>query len=550
MSALIRGAEAPPGAIHDGVRRAAAAHPDRIAVRCGPRQVSYRELLAQADRVAAALWQRGVRPGALIPVAARRSVELPAVLLGVLMTGAAYGLLDVRWPEARVESLIAAMHPPLVAADPAGAKLCAEAGIEHVSFADLLAHPAYESGSGAADLARMMPAVSPDAASTLFWTSGSTGRPKGVLSTHQATTRLFGDHPCTPFGEAPVMANAAAVPWDAFTLELWGMLLHGGTVLVHEDDLLLPANLRDYIRVQGMTHLFLTPSLFDMLVQADLDCLAGISVLILGGDKPSAASCAKFLAAFPRTELYNGYGPVESCVFASTWRITPEDVAPGAAGGVPIGRPVAGTGLCIVDEGRSVPCGRLGEIAISGAGLALGYLDDPERTAQSFRTVVVDGEQVRVYLTGDQGRLDADGVLHFAGRRDNQFKIAGHRIEAGEVEAAARSAGCAQALALPLRVAGVDKLVLFAVLDRSAEAVDAASADAAGADGGEFALRSALAQTLPAYMVPSRIHLVESFPLLENTKIDRRRLTEAHGYQYTNTSGTAQPSRQGGEGRP
>ena len=178
---------------------------------------------------------------------------------------------------------------------------------------------------------------------------------------------------------------------------------------------------------------------------------------------------------------------------------------------------MAGTGLCVVREGEVLPRGELGEIALSGSGLARGYLDDPRRTDESFRSVQVDGERVRVYLTGDQGRLDAGGVLHFAGRADTQFKIAGHRIEAGEVEAGARVAGCAQAVALPVRAAGELRLVLFAV-----PAEDGLS---------ETGLRATLADLLPAYLVPARVHLLAGFPLMENTKIDRRRLAADHGYQ-------------------
>jgi len=509
MNFLVRGVEAPAEAIHPGVLRTAARHPGRTAVRCGPRRITYRELAADAHRVARSLRRRGVRPGELVPVVARRGVDLPALLLGVLMAGAGYALLDVRWPTARVADLVAAMRPCVVVADPSGAKPLVEEGIEYVLLADLLAD---DSADAAGD---ELPEVAPAAVATLFWTSGSTGRPKGVPSTHQATTRLFGADPCVPFGPEPVMANAAAVPWDAFSLELWAMLLRGGTVLVHEDDLLLPANLRGYIRDDGMTHLFLTPALFDVLVQADLDCLSGIRVLTLGGDRPSVDSCAKFLAAFPDAELYNGYGPVESCVFASTWRITLADLEAGRP--IPVGRPVAGTGLCVVRDGTVLPRGELGEIALSGSGLARGYLDDPRRTNESFRSVRADGQDVRVYLTGDQGRLDEDGVLHFAGRADNQFKIAGHRIEAGEVEAGARAAGCAQAAAMSLRASGEPRLVLFAV-----PAEDGLT---------EAGLRAALAERLPAYLVPARVHLLPGFLLMENTKIDRRRLAADHGYQ-------------------
>lgn len=511
MTSVARGAPVPATTIHAEVLHAAQRYPDRVAVRCGQDAVTYARLGSDAWQVAVTLMRRGVRPGDLIPVMARRGRDLPAVLLGVLMSGAGYGMFDVRWPPARLAELVDAMQPPFVLADAAGTAVLGDVQLGYVPFEDVLA------GSGGAEC-EPLPQVAPDAVSTMFWTSGSTGRPKGVLSTHQATTRLFTEHPCVPFGDASVMANAAAVPWDAFTLELWSMLTRGGTVLVHEDDLLLPNSIRGYISDHGMTHLFLTPSLFDVIVQADLDCLKGLRVLVLGGDKPSPASCARFLEAFPDTELYNGYGPVESCVFASTWRIRDADLQ---GDGVPIGEPVAGTGLYVVRDGSPVPYGELGEIAVTGAGLALGYHGDPDRTAEVFRTVRVDGRELRAYHTGDRGWMDAEGVLHFAGREDNQFKIAGHRIEAGEIEAAACAAGCAQALVLPLRDGGAEKVVLFAV------PADPAAAEALGGGQG---LRDRLAARLPAYLVPARVHFADAFPLLENTKIDKLRLAASFGY--------------------
>ncbi len=206
--------------IHEAVLRAARAHPDHDAVRCGPSTLTYAELTAEGARAARALLERGVRPGDIVPVVGRRSVRLPGVLLGVLMAGAAYALLDPRWPTTRMSRLVGEMGSGPVLADPAGALQLDSAGLPYVPFGEL---------GGAAPTT--LPTVDPAAVAAVFWTSGSTGAPKAVLSPHRATTRLFGASPCVPFGEAPTMINAAAVPWDAFSLELWGMLTRGGTVL-------------------------------------------------------------------------------------------------------------------------------------------------------------------------------------------------------------------------------------------------------------------------------------------------------------------------------
>ncbi|WP_433498709.1 amino acid adenylation domain-containing protein [Sphaerimonospora sp. CA-214678] len=504
MTWTFRGPAVSGRTIHDAVVAAARRDPERIAVRCEEHAISYAELVTDAERIARHLIGTGVSPGGVVPVVARRTADLPAVLLGVLLAGAAYALLDVRWPVSRIASLLEAMRPAVVLADHTGAEHLAGAALECVPFAEL--DPKTD---------QALPEVTPDDVATLFWTSGSTGEPKAVLSPHRATTRLFGADPCVPYGRAPRMISAAAVAWDAFTLELWGMLTRGGTVLLHEDDVLLPASVRAYIADFGATHLFLTPALFDVLVTADVECFGGLRVLTLGGDRPSVENCRKLMDAFPSIELYNGYGPVESCVFVTTHRIGRTDLD--GDGGIPVGRPVAGTDIYVVRDGAPVPGGEPGEIAIGGTGLARGYLGDPRRTAEVFRDLVVEGGTRRVYLTGDRGWLDGTGTLHFGGRLDSQFKIAGHRIEPGEIEAAARAAGCAQAVAMPVtRRNGTRCIALFAVPSEGRVT--------------DESVRAALRERLPGYMVPAAVHLLDVFPFMENTKINRRMLASRFGY--------------------
>ncbi|MEU9864917.1 AMP-binding protein [Streptomyces sp. NPDC047971] len=496
--------------IHGALGRLARELPERDAIISSEGRVTYAELFTEARRISSVLTARGVVPGDIVPVVARRSRDLPAALLGILMTGAAYGMLDVRWPAARVGAFVKDMRPPVVLADAAGAVVLDEAGIVPVELAALRAD-----AHAAPTPTRPLPDVDPSATATVFWTSGSTGTPKAVLSPHRATTRLFTPTGFMDWGDTPVMINAAAVAWDAFTLELWGMLLRGGTVLVHEDDLLLPPAIRSYVADHGATHLFLTPSLYDVIAGGDIDCLAGLRALLLGGDKPSPSNCRALLAAYPDIELYNGYGPVESCVFATVHRIVEADTV--AAAGVPAGRPVPGTELHILRDGAPVPPGETGEVAIGGTGLAAGYLDAPDLTDAAFRDVTVDGRVRRVYLTGDRGRLDAAGVLHFSGREDAQIKVAGHRVEPAEIEAAALALGSTRSVVIaPRDRDGGRRLVLFAEKPETVAS--------------EAEMRSRLRATLPSYMVPAAVHFVSAMPLLDNTKIDKRRLSAHFGY--------------------
>ncbi|GFH35497.1 amino acid adenylation domain-containing protein [Streptomyces pacificus] len=471
--------------------------------------MTYAELAATSRRIAHRLVGHGVRPGSIVPVVARRSPDLAAVILGVLMAGGAYGILDVRWPIPRITRLLHTMHCPVVLADAAGSSRLGEARVGHTTFGEL------QRTASLPEVPAGLPHVPADACATLFWTSGSTGSPKAVMSPHRATTRLFTPNGFMDFGERPVMIHAAAVAWDAFTLELWGMLLSGGTAVVHEDDLLLPPAIRAYTRDLGATHLFLTPSLFDVIAGGDIHCLGGLRAVLLGGDRPPPANCGRLLDAYPDIELYNGYGPVESCVFATVHRVTGADT--GTATGIPAGLPVPGTQLYVVRDDAPVRRGETGEVAIGGTGLALGYLDAPDQTAAVFRHVMVDGDKIPVYLTGDQGRLDDSGALHFAGRRDAQIKIAGHRIEPAEIESAVRGLGSTRSVIMPIPDrSGTPRIILFAEMPHT--------------DMTELEMQGRLRETLPMYMVPAKVHFVSSMPLLENTKINKRELSARFGY--------------------
>lgn len=494
--------------IHDAFGQIAREFPDRNAVITAERGVTYAELSAKSRQIAHRLIGHGVRPGNIVPVAARRSPDLAAALLGILMAGGAYAILDVRWPIPRVTQLLHSMRPPVVLADAAGSARLDQAQISHTTFEHL-----QQTASSAVPVD--LPQVPPDACATLFWTSGSTGSPKAVQSPHRATTRLFAPNGFMDFGERPVMIHAAAVAWDAFTLELWGMLLGGGTAVVHEDDLLLPPAIRAYVRDLGATHLFLTPSLFDVIAGGDIDCLGGLRAVLLGGDKPSPANCRKLLDTYPGIELYNGYGPVESCVFATVHRITRDDTD--KASGIPAGLPVPGTELHVLRDGAPVHRGETGDVAIGGTGLALGYLDAPEQTAAVFQHITPDADEIPVYLTGDQGWMDESGVLHFVGRKDAQIKIAGHRIEPAEIESAVRALGSMRSVILPIADrSGTPRIVLFA--ERPEKAIT------------ELEMQGRLLEMLPTYMVPSKVHFLSSMPLLENTKINKRELSARFGY--------------------
>lgn len=492
--------------IHRAVARHAQEHPEAIALVHAKGRLTYRELDDLAEDWAARLVELGVGPGTIVPVCLPRSLELVAALLGVLKCGSAYAALDRRWPEERLDLIARSLPAPVAVA---------EAG-ERRTFGGLVTwHPPAEPPSRRLTTALHVEATAP---ASVFFTSGTTGRPKGVLSPHRATTRLFAHGGPMEFGRGHVMLQGAPIPWDAFTLELWGMLTTGGTAVLIEGDYLLPGTLAESVETEGVNTVWLTVSLFNLFVEEDLDSFSGVERVFIGGERVSPSHAARFMSSYPDISLFNGYGPVESCVFATVHRVLPADCA--AEEGIPIGRPVPATGVHVLEDGRELPPGDVGELCVSGAGLATGYLNDESLTAVKFPHVDLDGKPVRVYRTGDRGFLRPDGVFCFSGRADRQLKVRGHRIEPGEIEAHSNAlTQVAQSVLVPVtcELGSVESLALF---------YTPADAEASKGDGTdeERAIRLALGLSLPAYAVPDQIHRITRIPITPNGKTDRSAL--------------------------
>ncbi|WP_331742104.1 AMP-binding protein [Streptomyces sp. NBC_01006] len=487
-----------PQTLHTAVALRAAERPDATAVIHGARRVGYRELDAAADAWAAELGAHCVAEGDLVPVLLPRGIELITAVLAILKLGAAYALLDPAWPDRRIREVAAELDAPLIIGDSA-AGACAGLPSWNPPPAGQVPRP--PAGFRPAD-------TDPSAPACVFFTSGTTGRPKGVLTPHRATARLLRPGTFARFGTGTVIPLAAALPWDAFSLELWGALLGGGTSLVVDEPYLSGQAIREAVTVHGVDTLWLTSSLLNMTVDEDPDAFRGLAQVMTGGERLSVPHVRAFLRRHPSIALINGYGPVESTVFATTHRITEADCE--LPGGIPVGRPVPGTAVHLVD----------GEICVSGDGLALRYLGDDRLTEEKFPHIVLaDGSVTRVYRTGDLGRLDEDGVLHYLGRADRQVKIRGHRIEPAEVERQIEAVlpGVRACRVVPRRDAAgtAEALLAFCVPARPGDTLA----------GAEEVLRGALV----SYQRPEAVITLAAFPLTGNGKLDERALLESAG---------------------
>ncbi|MFE7610155.1 amino acid adenylation domain-containing protein [Streptomyces celluloflavus] len=492
--------------LHEAFERQAARSPESVALVFGEHRTGYRELDEAANRLAHHLTARGAGRGQVVAVCLERGPELITALLAVLKTGAAYALLDPAFPDRRLALTLRQTAARIVVTDDALAGRLAGAGqVRTVSLdqdrAAVAACSALAPRSGATPL---------DAACVMF-TSGSTGRPKGVLSPHRAAVRVVLDQEFVEFGPDQVWLQSAPMSWDAFSLELWGALLHGGTCVLHPGSAPDPAVIAELVAAHGVTTLWLSASLFNVLVDEETAVFGSVRQVITGGEAASGAHVAKVQRAFPGLTLVNGYGPVESMVFATARRIRTADTRRPS---VPIGEVLAHTSVHLLDDRMEpVPPGLTGELWIGGDGLALGYLDQPALTAERFTASPFHPGQ-RIYRTGDLARELPDGSLEFIGRADEQVKIRGFRVEPGEVRAALlRHPALADAAITAVRHGGGPKRL-------AAYAVPAPGAAAPGAT----ALRDFLNAVLPSHMVPAAFTTVDRLPLTPSGKLDRSAL--------------------------
>jgi amino acid adenylation domain-containing protein/non-ribosomal peptide synthase protein (TIGR01720 family) len=493
----------PPKATTPVAQFAAAAsrHADRQAVCCADRTLTY----AALDRLAGIVAHRlrtavALHPDDRVALLARRSELLPAAILGIARAGAAYVPIDPAYPAERIAMLCRDSGARLVLAVPSPDGALPEDSLDAVppGLPILTLEPGWDTaGTDATD-----PPI-PQTADLLYvaYTSGSTGRPKGVMVEHRnvaAFTATLG----SVFGLAAgdrILA-LTTITFDISVLELLCSLAHGMTVVVATEEqvadpeLVLAAIDRGQISV-----LQVTPSRLRTLLDAGGGpVLSRLKVLLVGGEKLPPAM-AEELVALAGPAIFNVYGPTETTIWSTTQRLGPTPLS--------IGRPLPGETVAILSRnGRLCPPGAVGEICIGGAGLARGYLDQPDLTA-ARRVAHPAAPDMILYRTGDLGRWRDDGEIDILGRGDDQVKIRGYRIEPSEVEAAlAACDGVGQVL---VRAHGDSELVAYAV---------------AGPGTAATVLRELLARKLPAWMLPNRIVLLDAMPLLPSGKIDRKRL--------------------------
>ncbi|MFP6560684.1 amino acid adenylation domain-containing protein [Paraburkholderia sp. B3] len=499
--------------VHERIAARAAEQPEAPALVAGATRLSYGELNAHANRLAHRLRREGVGPEVRVGIAAGRSAAMIVGMLAVLKAGGVYVPLDPAYPAERLAYMIEDSGIRLVIAE-SGARAALPTPLAlpvlDLDTLDLTGEPAHDPACP----------VHAENLAYVIYTSGSTGRPKGVGVAHGALT-MHCDAIAARYGmrAADRELHFASINFD-IAHERWIVpLCAGGALVIADAARWSTARLLDEMRRERVSVVFLTPSYLNNLVSDPaLDAAAlALRLCIVGGEAWAAAAMQAACRALPDCRLINAYGPTETVIAPTAW-----DVDASFDGAwAPIGRQIGERVAYVLDAAMNLaPRGVAGELYLGGASLARGYQHRAALTAERFVPDPFDAQGGRLYRTGDLVRWRDDGALDYLGRLDQQVKLRGFRIELGEVEAALLAQpGVREAVALVDGTAGGARLIAYVTPGVTPNVTPAPTAAL-----DPHALKHALARTLPDYMVPAAIVVLERLPLTPNGKVDRRAL--------------------------
>ncbi|GID90946.1 hypothetical protein Adi01nite_03580 [Amorphoplanes digitatis] len=492
------------------IEEVAARDPDATAVRDADpaRTLTYRELMAAAAAQSAVLVAAGAGVGDRVGLAVGRCAEEIVAVLGILRIGAAYVGIDPDTPTAIVTAMLDAAGARVVLGEPdrlAGLGAAAD-GRRTI--------PVVDPHATAGAVPPVPAAGDPDRVAYIAFTSGTTGLPKGAMIPCRAVVRLLHEPGFLSPGAAARFARLAPLAFDASTLEIFAPLFAGGTVEVLAGSP-TPNGLAAFLRDRAITGLFLTTGLLRLAADYRPDGFRGVVQLVTGGEALPPGAVAEILRACPGLRVTNAYGPTENTTFTTVHHL--DDPVSVAAHAVPIGRPIAGTGVLVLDpDGRDLPPGAVGELFAYGDGLALGYAGRAAETAAAFGEFG-RGDGRRLYRTGDLVRWDSGGNLVFLGRCDRQVKIRGFRVEPDQVAAVLRRhPDVRDAAVAVVPLADGDKQLLAALVP-------------AGRAPRPDEVRDFAARHLPGHALPWRWAVVDELPVNPNGKVDYARLLEIAG---------------------
>ncbi|MGF0004878.1 non-ribosomal peptide synthetase [Bacillus altitudinis] len=487
--------------------------PNAVALSTGDHTMTYAELNEQANRLARHLQKNGVNHQTVTAILAERTPELIVSLLAVLKAGATYVPIDPDYPESRIQYMLK---------DSGATHL-----LTHSSFISQTRSLAFDGTYLFADDQEILLMSSEnlpleaglDDTAYIMYTSGTTGQPKGIMTTHSNIARVVKNTNYLTILETDTLLSLSNSVFDGFTFDVYGALLNGAKLVLPQKETILDmGKLTELIKGEHISVMFVPTALFHLLVDEGTDWMRGVRKVLFGGERASVQHVRKAFDVMGKGRLLNVYGPTESTVFATYYPI--DEAIPLESHSIPIGKPLNQTGAYILSEHRQLqPIGMVGELCLSGKGLAKGYLNRPDLTKQVFIPhPFASGE--RLYRTGDLAYFREDGLIEYAGRVDDQVKIRGHRIELTEIEA--------NLLMHP----GVKQAVLLADHDETNHTRLLAYITCDDAWKGKLDdIKSRLKERLPAYMLPHELIELENLPLTPNGKVDKRQLPKPEAPQ-------------------
>ncbi|MCK4258406.1 MAG: amino acid adenylation domain-containing protein [Halanaerobiales bacterium] len=478
--------------------------PDKIAIIFGGKEMTYWELNNKSNQLARVLRNQGVGFENIVGMIVERSIEMIVGILGILKAGGAYLPIEPEYPENRIEFMLEDADVQLILGQKKFFDIISTYTGEWI---DLFDEELYTE-----DVTNLPALSKADNLAYVIYTSGTTGKPKGNLTMHYNISRVVKNTNYIEIITTDRVLQLSNYAFDGSTFDIYAALLNGATlVLIRKEEIFDPKRLTEFIQNSGVTLFFITTALFHILVDNNLECFRSVRKVLVGGEVLSIQHAKKALEYLGKDKLINGYGPTESTVFATYYpinEISEEDDT------VPIGKPLANTQVYIIDESNHLqPIGGVGELCISGDGLARGYLNQSDLTKNKF----VDNPFVpgsKMYRSGDLARWNADGQIEFVGRVDHQVKIRGYRIELSAIEAKLKkhhSINDALVIAREDQL-GISRYLCAYIVTNNKVSVSE--------------IKKYLLRDLPNYMLPAHFVVLERMPLNLNGKIDHRALPE------------------------
>jgi amino acid adenylation domain-containing protein len=474
--------------------------------------MTYKELNKKSNQLAWVLREKGVEPETIVGVMVESCVEMVIGILGILKAGGAYLPIDPDNPGERIKYMLADSNAKIL--------MSKVSGESEVSMVSEVIHLNQLTNSTTQPLPKILTpplthSSTPLSPAYIIYTSGSTGRPKGVMVTHRNVIRLVKNTNYIELGKETWILQTGALEFDVSTFEIWGPLLNGGRLfLVHKDEILNDRRLKELIREYTINTMWMTAPLFNQAVDADIEIFEGVENLLVGGDVLSPNHINRVRHYYPCLNVINGYGPTENTTFSTFFPVIRD-----FAEKIPIGRPIANSTAYIVDASdHLLPIGIPGELVVGGDGVARGYLNKPELTAEKFNRSYRSHGSYTSYKTGDLARWMPDGNVEFLGRMDQQVKIRGYRIELEEIQNHL------------LKYKNIKEAFVIARADNQNTGEKYLCAyivpHSPPPPGDDACLRDFLVEKLPNYMIPSYFMVLDKIPLTSNGKVNRKALPE------------------------